>query len=84
MSRAIIFVFFSLLTSSLYADEKSPTKPSSKSEPSFMCKRMRDAKLADLKESLMDECNLNKPFSIGTDSGTSIQDVYTFCCHKSE
>jgi len=78
VSLALWFASAAATSGISFADTKAK---SSEVESSFMCKRMRDAKLAALKKSLVTDCDLNKPFSIGeTDIG--VNSAYTFCCHS--
>jgi hypothetical protein len=76
---AKIIIINGLLFSPLsYADEGESKE--TKSDPSFRCEKIRSQKLTDLKEKMLENCNLNKPFS----SSVSVfagEDTYLYCCH---
>lgn len=45
------------------------------------CGKLLSTKLVDFKNSLVENCNLNKPFSTSLSSALN-DDVYFYCCHK--
>lgn len=52
-----------------------------KIEDTFMCRRLMGTELTKLKSSMLDDCNLSKPFSLTT-SNIPLESGYTYCCHK--
>lgn len=76
-------IFFALPLQAAEEKETSkeiPPKVSSEIGSRFRCERNRGATLAVLKEKLVTNCNLDKPFSMsGTD--TLLDGAYTYCCH---
>ena len=46
---------------------------------SFRCERSADG-LSDLKMKMIENCNLNKPFS--SSHSSAVKDTYMYCCHK--
>jgi hypothetical protein len=51
----------------------------------FMCRQMTGKSLSDLKIGLVQDCNLDKPFSSSV-SASAIGDssTMTYCCHKNK
>ena len=49
---------------------------------SFRCEKFRNAALAELKLKLVENCNLNKPFSFGASENVTGEGSYTYCCHS--
>jgi hypothetical protein len=77
MKFFIFLILFS--TSNLVFCET--TKDSKDLNDNFMCRRVMGTDLKKLKELLIQECDLNKPFAkswgkLGLENG------YTYCCHK--
>ena len=58
---------------------KETAKDSGDAGSNFRCEKMRDATLTKLKEKLLSNCNLNKPFSIT--SSETLESTYTYCCN---
>jgi hypothetical protein len=57
-----------LIAASGYADDGS----------NFRCERIREVSLAELKAKLVENCDLNKPFSFSQEPALKIG--YTYCC----
>ena len=65
---------------------KGGTKPGTVTEApgaamlpdSFRCERSSQG-LADLKTKMMENCNLNKPFS--SSHSSAVNETYMYCCH---
>ena len=84
--QMLLFVGFNGAVSPAFAEEAQPKGDSSKQDDGswFQCRKLSggDTSLADLKLKMLENCNLNKPFSISTtglDLGHS--GGYLFCCH---
>lgn len=81
---SVISIFLAL-NSPAFAEGESSSgdkKSSDSSGEFFRCEKMREVKLADLKQKLVEFCNLDKPFSITGSSSLAIETNYTYCCHK--
>lgn len=46
----------------------------------FRCESNRGLRLAEIKEKLVENCNLDKPFALS--EGGTIDPTFTYCCHK--
>ncbi len=46
---------------------------------SFRCERSNQG-LSDMKMKMIENCNLNKPFS--SSLSTAVSETYMYCCHK--
>ncbi len=57
------------------------TETAADATDNFRCEKMRDAKLADLKEKMVTYCNLKLPFSIAG-GDFALNSSYTYCCTK--
>jgi len=66
--RVILLLVFLLVAPLAHADGDS----------GFRCERIRDVKLAELKAKLVENCDLNKPFSFAQEA--SLQVTFTYCC----
>ncbi|MBX7232235.1 MAG: hypothetical protein K1X29_09140 [Bdellovibrionales bacterium] len=51
------------------------------SKDDMRCSKVRGKNLAEVKEELVDMCNLNKPFSMSL-SQILNDETYLYCCHK--
>lgn len=49
--------------------------------PDMRCEKLTATTLADFKASLVENCNLNKPFSTSL-SKVLNDEIYFYCCHK--
>lgn len=61
-----------------YAEEKEKKEEDKGS--GFRCEKMRGAKLPELKAKLVENCNLDKPFSMAA-TDNNIETSWTYCCH---
>lgn len=80
---AFIAICALAFTSSVEAQEK--VKKAGKASGSsiadtFRCEKMRNKPLRELKASLVENCNLNKPFSFST-TDIGVDSDMTYCCH---
>ena len=84
----LVLIGFSLaipLANGFAQDNSSPSKSSSKNKTdsgSFRCEKMRGATLGEFKAKMLENCNLDKPFSMSTSESISGKETYTFCCHS--
>ena len=62
------------------ASDETEEKESPDAGANFRCEKMRDGTLAKLKEKLVSNCNLNKPFSFS--AAETLEVTYTYCCTK--
>lgn len=87
----VILLALSISFSSQAAETKA-TSPDKKSEAAsastaypeaddIRCEKIVAGKLADFKNSLVENCNLNKPFSSNI-SRILNDETYFYCCHK--
>lgn len=70
-----MFLFFS--STSMAAEKKAVAANDSE----MRCEKLLATSIADFKASLVQNCNLNKPFSTSL-SKTLNDEVYFYCCHK--
>jgi hypothetical protein len=80
-----------LLTSPLLWAQIKKTEPATKAaaapimadvlDKDFRCEKLTAVPLADMKAALVENCNLNKPFSTSLSRMLS-DEVYFYCCHK--
>lgn len=80
----ILILSFLISVMALGASTKKDEEEESDGHPagwdSFRCESARNIKLTDLKERLLKNCNLEKPFAI-TQTDIAVDSKYTFCCH---
>lgn len=76
ISLASLYLF---LTSTSAAATEAKTKSVNADE--MRCEKLTATPLSDFKASLVENCNLNKPFSSSL-SKTLNDEVYFYCCHK--
>ena len=62
------------------AAEDTEEKESPDAGANFRCEKMRDGTLTKLKDKLVTNCNLNKPFSFA--ASDTLETSYTYCCTK--
>ncbi len=77
-------LMLALCATSLAAEEKtsqSKDKASIINSDDFRCERLTGVSLADFKSKLVENCNLNKPFSSSL-SRVLNEDNYFYCCQK--
>lgn len=61
----------------------APAAPAAAAEvtnENFRCERIRDAKLPEFKTKLMENCDLNRPFSMAM-TDVALGNSFTYCCH---
>ncbi len=84
-SRASIVVLLAGLSlSTISFAEKAASKDKLETKvttDNFVCQKHRKSNLAELKLKLLDECDLNKPFSSSIASAVGDGDTAQFCCH---
>ncbi|MBL7543937.1 MAG: hypothetical protein JNL11_08980 [Bdellovibrionaceae bacterium] len=64
-------------------EESSDTKSDVKEDlsSSFRCERLGGS-IREMKLKMIDNCNLNKPFSSSLSRTMGGEDIYFYCCHK--
>ena len=77
LSPAILTVLLSA-TTVFAAEPKAVPLPQA---DDIRCEKVIATSLADFKASLVEHCNLNKPFSSSLSKVLS-DEVYFYCCHK--
>ena len=75
ITAAVLIFFFS---TSLVAAEANTPPPKA---DDIRCEKLVGTTLVDFKASLVENCNLNKPFSSSLSKALS-DEVYFYCCHK--
>ena len=71
----LVSLFFLLPVNPVFAADAKPTTPE------MRCEKLTATSLTDFKASLVDNCNLNKPFSTSL-SKVLNDEIYFYCCHK--
>lgn len=71
----LVSFFFLVSVNPLFAAEAKPTTPE------MRCEKLTATSLTDFKASLVENCNLNKPFSTSL-SKILNDEIYFYCCHK--
>jgi len=51
------------------------------SSDNFRCEKFRDGGLVELKSKMLENCDLNRPFSSSL-SLFAAEETYLYCCHK--
>ena len=84
-SLLCLFCLFAILPA--MADETSAEKPAAKrtdravaEASSFRCEKVKSVTLAEFKAKLVENCDLNKPFSSSL-SAVVADETYLYCCH---
>lgn len=68
-------------TASASKDKKAEDSASMPGADSIRCEKIVSGQLAEFKEALVENCNLNKPFSSSV-SRLLNEETYFYCCHK--
>lgn len=63
-----------------FADDKKVSKADEAALKSFRCERFQNTNLSELKLKLVENCNLNKPFSIAA-TDVALGSSFTYCCN---
>ena len=75
----VLAVLFSASVS--FAAEPKPNPANLPKGDEIRCEKLIATSLADFKAALVENCNLNKPFSSSLSKVLS-DEVYFYCCHK--
>lgn len=78
MKNLIVFCILSLCisTGAMAADKNKAVQTDD-----FRCAKLLSTPLTDFKAALLENCDLNKPFSTSL-SRLLNEDTYFYCCHK--
>ncbi len=73
------------LNAGVFAEAQEKVKKSAKTSgtsiaDTFRCEKMRNKSLKDLKAKLVENCDLDKPFSFST-TDIGVDSDMTYCCH---
>lgn|GEM_PF-4267114 len=73
--------FASIKTIAAEGKRESASKGGSTDSERFRCQKFEARTLSTLKEKMLNDCDLNKPFSSNVSKGIAGDDLYMFCCH---
>lgn len=69
------------LFSLLFLVTANPANAAAPKDSDMRCEKLTATSLPDFKASLVENCNLNKPFSTSL-SKVLNDEIYFYCCHK--
>lgn len=78
--KSVVFSILTLVAVTGWTEEKKSTNSQDSLVSKFRCEKLRSNSLAEVKMKMIENCNLDKPFSTSM-SVFAGDESYMYCCH---